>query len=265
MLKILVAIGVLGLFNTTYAAQQSDYLSQLDKRYPHEMAKAGGPKFFDVPLVRKALDAAVPKDWQLAMKNELVVVTPNKLVEGHLVVSGCKPHFCPNKNYIASIRTSDGAALFIIFDDKLGEIKNPKSQCFSTTLSNVTKLPEAVRREFVTRNGISSVDESLACVSQAAFETEAPQNKRYLNISEFSENRQRCNLIAGVISIVPVWRDNQVPIQRAHRNIEDILIKISAEETDRQLWHKAVDRLYASKVSSKEMEAELHPMCEKIP
>lgn len=98
-----------------------------------------------------------------------------------------------------------------------------------------------------------------------AFGAEPAQNKRYLNPADFSENRQKCNLITGVISIVPVWRDNQVPIQRAHRNIEDILIKIAADDADKRLWHKAVDSLYASKVSSTEMEAELRPMCEKIP
>ena len=105
----------------------------------------------------------------------------------------------------------------------------------------------------------------LVVVSQVAFGAEPTQNKRYLNPSDFSENRQKCNLITGAISIVPVWRDNQVSIQRAHRNIEDILIKISVKDADRQVWHKAVDKLYASKVSSSEMEAELRPMCEKIP
>lgn len=98
-----------------------------------------------------------------------------------------------------------------------------------------------------------------------AFGAEPLQSKRYLSPADFSENRQKCNLITGVISIVPLWRDNHVPIQRAHRNIEDILIKISADDADKRLWHNAVDSLYQSKVSSKEMEAELRPMCEKIP
>lgn len=106
---------------------------------------------------------------------------------------------------------------------------------------------------------------AIVLVSQLAFGAEPTQNKRYLNPSDFSENRQKCNLITGAISIVPVWQDNQVPIQRPHRNIGDILIKISAKDAERQLWHKSVDRLYASKVSSNEMEAELRPMCEKIP
>jgi hypothetical protein len=68
-----------------------------------------------------------------------------------------------------------------------------------------------------------------------------------------------------MISIVPIWRDNQLPIQRAHSNIENVLIKIAAEDADKRLWHEAVDSLYASKVSSRKMDAELRPMCEKIP
>ena len=78
-------------------------------------------------------------------------------------MSGCKPHFCPGKNYVVSIRVSDGAALFIVFDDAMGTIKDPKPLCFSAAYSSVAKVPEAVRLELVERNGISSVDEALAC------------------------------------------------------------------------------------------------------
>lgn len=102
-------------------------------------------------------------------------------------------------------------------------------------------------------------------ISQSVLAAEPSQAKKYLNPANFSENRQKCNLITGVISIVPVWRDNKVPIQRAHYNIEEILVKIAADEDDKQRWHKAVDSLYASKVSSEEMGAELRPMCERIP
>lgn len=112
------------------------------------------------------MEAAVPRDWQLAMKNELSVAVPNRLVDGYLIVSGCKPHFCPGKNYVASIRVNDGAALFIVFDDDLGRIENPKPRCFSTAFADVTKLPESVRRELVARDGISSIDDnSLTCAS----------------------------------------------------------------------------------------------------
>jgi hypothetical protein len=106
---------------------------------------------------------------------------------------------------------------------------------------------------------------AIVIVSGAAFGAEPPQNKRYLDPSKFSEKRQQCNLITATISIVPLWRDNQVPLHRAHRNIEDILIKIKVDESDKKPWHKAVDSLYASKVSSEEMHAELRPMCENIP
>lgn len=166
MIKKLVAFGVLFSVLAAHAARQPEYFSQLDKRHPFEKGSKGGPKFFDVPLVRQALDAAVPGDWQLAMKNELTVAVPNKLLDGYLIVSGCKPHFCPDKNYIATIRTSDGAALFIVFDDDLGKIKNPKSLCFSTEFGDVTKLPASVRSELVARDGISSIDDnSLTCSS----------------------------------------------------------------------------------------------------
>lgn len=166
MVKKLAAIGVFFSFVVAHAAQSPEYFYQLDKRHPSEKGTKGGPKFFDVPLVRQSLDAAVPRDWQLAMENELTVAVPNRLVDGYLVVSGCKPHFCPDKNYVASIRISDGAALFIVFDDDLGQIKNPKPRCFSTAFVDVTKLPQSVRSELVARDGISSTDDnSLTCTS----------------------------------------------------------------------------------------------------
>ena len=90
--------------------------------------------------------------------NELVVETPNKLVDGYLVVSGCKPHFCPDKNYAAAVRVADGAALFIVFDDRLGQIKDAKSQCFSTEYNDVSKLPAPVQRELRERDALGSTD-----------------------------------------------------------------------------------------------------------
>jgi len=106
---------------------------------------------------------------------------------------------------------------------------------------------------------------AMAVVPLFASGAEQNQKRSYLNPAEFSENRQKCNLITAVISYVPTWRDNQVPVERAHRNIEEILVKIASDDADKALWHRAVDRLYNSKVTTKDMDAELRPMCEKIP
>jgi len=150
--------------NSALAADQKDYLSQLDKRYPYEKGKSGGPKFFNVPVVQKALVTSVPRGWRLAMMDELVVETPNKLVDGYLVASGCKPHFCPDKYYAAAVRVTDGAALFIVFDDKLGQIKDATTQCFSAKFDSVSRLPKAVQRELMERNALDSIDDSpLGC------------------------------------------------------------------------------------------------------
>jgi hypothetical protein len=154
--KLISIFAVLVGVNSAHAAVQTDYLSQLDKRYPFEKGKNGGPRFFNVPVVQRALAKTVPHDWQQAMMNELVVVTPNKLVDGYLVVSGCKPHFCPDKNYAAVVRVADGAALFIVFDDGLGQIKNAEPRCFSTAYNDVSKLPESVQRELGKRDALGS-------------------------------------------------------------------------------------------------------------
>jgi hypothetical protein len=106
---------------------------------------------------------------------------------------------------------------------------------------------------------------AIACIPLAAFGAEPRQPNLYLNPADFSTKRQDCNLIVGVVSYIPTWRDNKVPVARAHKNIEDLLIKVAAADEDKLQWHQVVDRLYGSKVTTKEVEGQLRPMCEKIP
>lgn len=106
---------------------------------------------------------------------------------------------------------------------------------------------------------------AIVCLPVVAFGAESRQQNLYLNPADFSIKRQNCNLIVGVVSYVPTWRDNKVPVARAHKNIEELLIKVAAADEDKFQWHKAVDNLYGSKVTTKEVADQLRPMCEIIP
>jgi hypothetical protein len=162
--KLISIFAVVAGITSAHAAAPKDYLSQLDKRYVSEKGKYGGPKFFKVPVVQEALATAVPRDWRRAMMNELVVETPNALVDGYLVVSACKPHFCPDKNYAATVRVADGAALFIVFDNGRGRIKDAEPQCFSAAFNKVSQLPNSVLHELRERSALGSIDgTSLSC------------------------------------------------------------------------------------------------------
>ncbi|WP_409267016.1 hypothetical protein [Massilia sp. BHUDP2] len=164
--KLISIFAVVAGITSAHAAAPRDHLSQLDKRYVSEKGKYGGPKFFTVPVVQEALATAVPRDWRRAMMNELVVETPNALVDGYLVVSACKPHFCPDKNYAATVRVADGAALFIVFDNDRGRIKDAEPQCFSSAFDKVSQLPNSVLDELRERSALGSIDgTSLGCAA----------------------------------------------------------------------------------------------------
>lgn len=73
--------------------------------------------------------------------------------------------------------------------------------------------------------------------------------------------KQDCFLISGVVSIVPVWRDNNVPLSRAHANIDNVLAQTGANDSEKKEWHQLVTGIYSSLVTSSEVEQQLRPTC----
>ena len=129
------------------------YLAKLDKRYPWEGVSAKEPSFFKVPSVRKNFMGLVPSKWRNAIKNEFQTGTVNVVVDGYLVVSACKPHRCPFKNYVAVVRLSDQGMYFVFYDAQENEDDALATHCFSTKETDLKALPATVKEELALRRG----------------------------------------------------------------------------------------------------------------
>lgn len=73
--------------------------------------------------------------------------------------------------------------------------------------------------------------------------------------------KQDCFLMSGTVSIVPLWRDNNVPLSKVHANIDSVLIQTGVSDVEKKEWHQLVSAIYSSRATSSEVEQELRPPC----
>jgi hypothetical protein len=129
-------------------AADGAYLASLVSKYPSEGADSVQPNFFQVPSIRASFQRIVPSSVRRSIVSELVVGTPNGIIEGYLVVSGCKPHNCPSKNYIAIASLSDASVAFIFYDDKSGTNDSTQTHCYSSQ-SELREFPGKIKSEIL--------------------------------------------------------------------------------------------------------------------
>lgn len=78
--------------------------------------------------------------------------------------------------------------------------------------------------------------------------------------------KQSCFMLAGMMSSVPIWRDNRVPISKSYKNVEGALFEIGVPSEGWNKWHEAVIAIYNSPhITSNEVQAKLRPQCERMP
>jgi hypothetical protein len=106
-------------------------LESLVGKYPWEPADRDQPNFFEVPSIKAALSQLSPTFVRHAVLHELTTGTPNKLIDGYLVVSGCKPHNCPAKNYIILANLEDTTVTLVFYDASSGTDNLSRAHCFS--------------------------------------------------------------------------------------------------------------------------------------
>jgi hypothetical protein len=136
-----------GIGASAYAAD-SGYIASLAGKYPWEGARAGAPGFFEVPSVKASLHRMLPPEVLRTLTEELTTGTPNSIVEGFLLVSACKPHGCPSKNYIAITNPRNSLVTVVLFDTSAGSDDISRTHCFSS-LSNLNAYPAAVIEEIL--------------------------------------------------------------------------------------------------------------------
>lgn len=158
---------------------------------------------------------------------------------------------------------------------------NAKDRCFNLFSSKVTlasiaagKLDASQNAEAFLKGSISSLEAvnsqtQVKCTFEglAAPSISPRPSKVQLaggqpgSPSVDTGKRQECFLISGTISIVPTWRDNNVPLSRAHENVAKVLARTSANESEKQNWREAVSAIYGSQITSAEVEQQIRPTC----
>jgi hypothetical protein len=148
------------------AMPDTDYLRRLSGHYPWQGAEQGDLSFFEVPTVAKSLKRMLPPDTVVELTRELTTGSPNRIVDGYLLVSACKPHDCPSKNYIAVTNLRNAAVVVVLYDASLGRDVRTSTRCFSES-GSLRLLPDSVIEEvlegFLTR---MSKDQQLYATNQ---------------------------------------------------------------------------------------------------
>lgn len=74
--------------------------------------------------------------------------------------------------------------------------------------------------------------------------------------------KQDCLLMSGTISLVPLWRDNNVPLSKIHANLNDVMMQTGATESEKKKWHQLATSIYGSLTTSAEVEHQIRPTCD---
>jgi hypothetical protein len=121
-------------------------LESLAGKYAWEGPRANSPGFFEVPSIRASLQNVLPPGTLKILTEELTTGTPNSIVDGYLIVSACRPHACPSKNYIAITNPRNSLVTVVLFDSSAGNDDIGRTRCFSS-LPDLRAYPTAVVEE----------------------------------------------------------------------------------------------------------------------
>jgi len=85
-------------------------------------------------------------------------------------------------------------------------------------------------------------------------------------ISDEMTPKQSCYLMSGTLSMVAMWRDNNVPEQRAQSNVDSALKKtVGYSEAEKQRLSSMVGQIYASKTTALDIQLPMRQKCKLIP
>jgi len=73
----------------------------------------------------------------------------------------------------------------------------------------------------------------------------------------------QCNVVVGMVSSVPIWRDNGVPISRAWLNVATALSSFVPDPVVMQQWERAVIQIYGSSLTSSDLSARYQSLCDQ--
>lgn len=72
----------------------------------------------------------------------------------------------------------------------------------------------------------------------------------------------QCNVLRGMMTSVPMWRDNGVAVEQAAMNVAGALSAFAPDAVTNQEWISAVARVYSSGATSADLSVRYQALCE---
>lgn len=72
----------------------------------------------------------------------------------------------------------------------------------------------------------------------------------------------QCNVLRGMMTSVPMWRDNGVAVEQAAMNVAGALSAFAPDAVTNQEWISAVTRVYSSGATSADLSVRYQALCE---
>lgn len=73
----------------------------------------------------------------------------------------------------------------------------------------------------------------------------------------------QCRVVRGMVTSVPMWRDNGVPWERIWLNIAGPLSAFAPDPTTYAEWERAMNQLYKSRVAGDEVRVRYESLCDQ--
>lgn len=147
-LHIVILAAILVAASPSVWGTDEEYLRSLVGKYPWEGAAQGDLSFFEVPSIEAALRQMLPSEVLKTITEELTTGTPNRIVSGYLLVSACKPHACPSKNYVAITNLRNASVAVVLYDSSAGSSELVRTRCFANT-KDLRMIPDAMVEEIL--------------------------------------------------------------------------------------------------------------------
>lgn len=72
----------------------------------------------------------------------------------------------------------------------------------------------------------------------------------------------QCNVLRGMMTSVPMWRDNGVAVEQAAMNVAGALSAFAPDAVTNQEWISAVARVYSSGATAADLSVRYQALCE---
>jgi hypothetical protein len=135
----LLLVGVICLASVTADASSVSLQAWIGK-YPYDRIE--GRTYFQVPEIQSSLKRIAPAGVRRLLR-QLDVAVPIERLGGYIVTSGCRPHACPEQNFVLAVHPDDRRMVLITWEGA-----RHRTNCYSTGLQ-MKDVPSEIKDRFL--------------------------------------------------------------------------------------------------------------------